>query len=267
MKIAVISDIHGNNVAFQAVLEDLIQQGPVDHLVFGGDFFAPGAATQTILQTIEQYPQAVCLMGNTDRYLLEKSYALVYNGDGWQRDLRHAFQWTRSKLGRAELSFLATLRASHLIEAGSHRLLAVHGSPRSDEEGLNAATSTEELARMGLDSQVSLLTCGHTHIPMDRMIGGVRVINSGSVGIPFDGDPRACYALISNLEASEPAEVRVELRRISYDIEAAVNQFYAFGHPAAEMGAYNLRYARPQGSTSFYTEESVHKPTPLSPAP
>jgi diadenosine tetraphosphatase ApaH/serine/threonine PP2A family protein phosphatase len=113
---------------------------------------------------------------------------------------------------------------------------------------------------MSIDPHVTLLTCGHTHTPMDRIIGGVRVVNTGSVGIPFDGDPRACYGLISNLNAEDPAAVQVQLRRIAYDIEAAVEHLYAHNHPAAELGAYNLRNGKPRGSSTFYMEKMHHAP-------
>jgi diadenosine tetraphosphatase ApaH/serine/threonine PP2A family protein phosphatase len=91
-------------------------------------------------------------------------------------------------------------------------------------------------------------------MPMDRMLGGVRVINAGSVGLPFDGDPRACYALLA-FPYSDAQPTRVELRRVAYDVEAAVDQFYTRHHPAADISAYNLRAARSIGSSLIYTPE------------
>jgi diadenosine tetraphosphatase ApaH/serine/threonine PP2A family protein phosphatase len=90
---------------------------------------------------------------------------------------------------------------------------------------------------------------------MDRFIGNLRVVNAGSVGLPFDGDPRACYAIISNLTANGNDSIRVELKRVAYDIEQAVEQFYAANHPAADISAYNLRTGRSIGSNLIYTPE------------
>jgi diadenosine tetraphosphatase ApaH/serine/threonine PP2A family protein phosphatase len=134
---------------------------------------------------------------------------------------------------------------------------AVHGFPRSDEEGLTPQTRAEDLREMALNPQVNVLVCGHTHIPMNRIINTTRVINAGSVGIPFDGDPRACYVVI-NLSASGSRSTGVEFRRVTYDIEKTVAQLYAGNIPAADTGAYNLRTGHSIGSKPIYTPEMSH---------
>lgn len=101
--------------------------------------------------------------------------------------------------------------------------------------------------------EIHVIACGHTHVPMDRRINGVRVVNAGSVGLPFDGDPRACYAIIGNLAGAGDCSPLVELRRVAYDVEKAVSQLYAVGYPAADISAYNLRTARSLGSELIYT--------------
>jgi diadenosine tetraphosphatase ApaH/serine/threonine PP2A family protein phosphatase len=112
---------------------------------------------------------------------------------------------------------------------------------------------------MAVDPQVAVLVCGHTHVPMDRSLTNVRVVNAGSVWIPFDGDPRACYALISNVAANGCGPTQVDLRRVPYDVEKAVEQLYDRHHPAADIGAYNLRTARSIGSNLIYTPEMRHR--------
>ena len=252
MKIAVLSDIHGNLVALEAVLKDLARQGTVAQIIAAGDFFAPGPETKRILEALQDLPGIRFLRGNADRYLLDGSYTAVYSDEGWQRRLREAFRWTDERLGPRERRFLAALPFSYLLELSRWPLLAVHGSPRSDEEGLTPDTPAERLEQMSIPSHVGLISCGHTHVPMDRLINGVRVVNCGSVGLPFDGDNRACYALFSNLDAKTPEFVSVELRRVEYNIEQAIKTLYAVKHPAADMGAYNLRHGRPQGTLNIY---------------
>lgn len=255
MKIAIISDIHGNNVALEAVLKDLAQQGNIDQIVVPGDMYAFGPAPNEVYATLQQLPKARFLLGNTDRYLLAGTYPVTASDNGWQEKLLLSFRWTVEHLSAEGLRFLETLPASKVIQDGKRQLLAVHGSPRSDEEGLTMKTRAEDLQAMSIGPRVAVLVGGHTHIPLDRVIGKVRVVNAGSVGLPFDGDPRACYALISNLAANGSGPTQVELRRVAYDVEKAVEQFYVSDYPAADISAYNLRTGRSVGSSLIYTTE------------
>jgi predicted phosphodiesterase len=218
--------------------------------------FSFGPAPDQVLVKLEQLPRAQFLLGNTDRYLLERTYPSLSNGDDWQDRLLLSFQWTAERLGDAGFDFLKSLVPFSVIQDRHRQLLAVHGSPRSDEEGLTVQTETSDFA---VDPQVSVIVGGHTHVPMDRSVGDVRFVNAGSVGIPFDGDPRACYAIISNVAANGCGPTQVELRRVRYDVEAAVGQLYANNHPAADIGAYNLRTGRSIGSNLIYTAEMRHR--------
>jgi putative phosphoesterase len=264
MKIAVISDIHSNIAALEAVLIDLEQQGNADHIVVTGDMFAFGAAPNEVLAVLRQLPHAHLLRGNAERYLLEGTYPSSPNGDGWKNDLLLTFRWTAEQLGHDGLSFLGTLPSYQVIQVGARQLLAVHGSTRSDEEGLSVRTEVNEFERMLIDPQVAIVACGHTHVPMDRTLGCVRVVNAGSVGIPFDGDPRACYAIIRNPEGNGSGPTRVELRRVAYDVDKAIEQFYARNCPAADISAYNLRTGRSVGSSLIYTPEMRHNSQPAA---
>jgi putative phosphoesterase len=264
MKVAIISDVHGNIVALEAVLRDLEQQGNIDHIVMPGDMFAFGAAPDEVFTALRHLPNARFVLGNTDRYLLEGTYPSTSSGDGWQDKLLLSFHWTAEHLEREGLDFLKTLPPCQVIQDGNRQLLVVHGSPRSDEEGLTVKTRASELDSMPIGCQVAVLACGHTHVPMDRTLGSVRVVNAGSVGLPFDGDPRACYAIVSNPAANGGLPAQVELRRVEYDIEKAVEQFYTLDHPAADISAYNLRTGHSIGSSLIYTPEMRHRDqTPL----
>lgn len=255
MRIAFLSDIHGNIVALEAVLKDLAQQGQIDQIIVPGDLYAFGPAPNEVFTAIRQLPEILFLLGNTDRYLLEGSYPSTPGGEGWQDKLLASFRWTAEHLSHAGLQFLETLPPSQLIQHGNRKMLVVHGSPRSDEEGLTPTTTPDELQAMSIDPQVDYIICGHTHIPMDRMVGSIRVVNVGSVGLPFDGDPRACYAIISNLAADKSNAGHIEIRRVIYDVEKAVAQFYAADHPAADISAYNLRTGHSIGNSLIYTPE------------
>jgi putative phosphoesterase len=252
--LAIIADIHGNLTALEAVLKDLHQQKEVSSILVLGDLFAYGPAPREVLATLQQLPQAIFIIGNTDRYLLEESYPIKAGGQSWQAQLLQSFHWTREQIQAGGLHFLAGLPVTYTLKTEHGHLLAVHGSPQSDEDGLTATLTATELQAMALSPQVTMLAGGHTHIPIDRVIDGVRVVNVGSVGLPFDGDPRACYALVSQLNSSRHA-LQVEMRRVAYDIEQVVDQLYAVGFPAADITAYNLRTAHSRGSELIYTPE------------
>ena len=264
MKIAVLSDIHGNVLALEAVLADLERQGGADHIIVAGDIVAYGPTPNEVFAILQGLSNAQFLLGNCDRYLLEKTYPAT-GGEEWKDKLLLSFRWTAEHMEGRALCFLGSLPLSLTVRQGTWRLLAVHGSPRSDEEGLTAATSDDDFDSMGMNpAAVDLLVCGHTHVPLDRTIKGVRVVNVGSVGLPFDGNPRACYALISVTRGEKPA-LEVVLRRVAYDVEKVVEQFYAANHPAADISAYNLRTARSVGTSLIYTPEMRHgKSIPLA---
>lgn len=251
MNIAIISDIHGNVVALEAVLQDLERQGGADQIVIPGDLVAYGPAPYETLMILRQLKNTRMLLGNTDRYLIQKTYPTTMTDDGWQSRLLYSFQWTAERLEAEGLDFLNMLPCFQVLEIGSRQLLAVHGSPRSDEEGLTLKTTSADLEAIA--PGVAILVGGHTHIPVDRFIGDLRVLNAGSVGLPFDGDPRACYVLISNLDTENNETLQVEFRRVAYDIEKAIRQFYTTDYPAADISAYNLRTARSMGSSPIYT--------------
>jgi putative phosphoesterase len=254
MRIAIISDIHSNIVALEAALKDLQRQGDADHILVAGDMFAFGPAPNQVLAVLRELPRARFLLGNAERYLLNGAYPAGRNGNGWRDDLLLTFRWTVEELGQPGLDFLRAAPASQSLPLGERRLLAVHGSPRSDEENLTESAPPEFFAQMCLDPAVAIIACGHTHVPMDRRVGSLRVVNAGSVGIPFDGDPRASYALIS-VEAGAVRAARVEIRRVVYDIEQTVEQLYARGCPAADISAYNLRTGHSMGSSLIYPPE------------
>jgi putative phosphoesterase len=259
MRIAILSDIHGNIVALEAVLKHLEEQGKVDTIIVTGDMFAFGPAPHEVLAVLQELPNTRFLMGNTDRYLVEKTYPATAKSDSWQDQLLFSFRWTAEHLGDAGLRFIKTLPPCQVIQEGSRQLLAVHGSPCSDEQGLTLKTKAEDLREMALDPQVAMIVCGHTHIPMDRMINKIRVVNAGSIGLPFDGNPRACYAIISNLVGSSGKPAQVELPRVAYDVEKTVGQLYAAQIPAADIGAYNLRTGCSMDSGLIYSPEMCHQ--------
>jgi predicted phosphodiesterase len=244
-KLAVLSDIHGNSIALRAVLNDLARQGGVDHLILLGDLVVFGPDPWGVLALLQEYRPIFHIRGNTDRYLVEGKYPGCLNGQDWRSQVLASFPWTAEVLGKTGLQFLAQLSSQQLLRfSQQHVILAVHGSPRNDEENIRPNTSDTELAAMlniplvpslkEADGQYNLLLCAHTHVLIDRIVSKWPIINTGSVGLPFDGNPPACYVLI-NLQPEDAYQI--EFRRVAYDLEIVIDQLKATNHPTADSSA------------------------------
>jgi predicted phosphodiesterase len=252
--LAVLADIHGNSIALQAVFADLEAQGGADHILVLGDLAVFGPDPAGVLGLLQEREPIFHVSGNTDRYLVEGRYPTGSGKQSWEAQVLASFPWTAQRLGQRGLQFLAGLPRRQLLPFSSAQaVMAVHGSPRSDEENIRPNTPDVELEQMLLDGLAyNLLLCAHTHVPVDRIVAGRRVINVGSVGLPFDGNPRASYALI---HLQPGGGYGLEFRRVAYDVEAVVSQLIAVNHPAAEVQTCNLRTALPLSQSLIYTDE------------
>lgn len=222
MRLAAFSDIHGNLHALQAVLEDIKKHSP-DIIVCLGDLVGYGAFPNEVISTIRE-AGIPTLTGNYD------------DGVGFDRDQcgcaytkpediergNQSLRWTQQKVTSVNKAWLRDLPRELRLDFAGKRILCVHGSPRRINEYLFADRPKASLARMleGLEADVVL--CGHTHLPYQRTIGNIELINVGSTGRPKDGDPRAGYTLI---EIDE--NVTASFIRVHYDVEAAVKAIEA----------------------------------------
>lgn len=259
-QIAVLSDIHGNSVALEAVLADLEEHGGVDSMIVLGDLVVFGPDPVGVLSLLQKQDPIIHIRGNTDRYLIERQYPGHPNGQDWQSQVLASFPWTAEQLGPAGLQFLAQLPSQQLLHLSQdHTILAVHGSSRSDEDNIRPGTPDKELASMlnlspttpKIKEDYHLLLCAHTHIPVDRMLYGRRIINTGSVGLPFDGNQNASYIVI---HLQPHGNLSIEFRRIAYNVEKTVKQLWDVDHPTANISTINLRTARPLSQDLIYTD-------------
>ncbi len=212
-RICVLSDVHGNVYALEAVLQDIRSLG-CDTLVVAGDLAAHGPAPAESVDLIRAVG-AIVVRGNTDRYLAEGSAPATGTRDPEQSV---SLEWSREQLGADRLHFLAELPPSAIL-AGC---LVVHGSPGNDELGIWPDTTDAEIEAHGV---AGTLLCGHTHRPFQRRVAGGEVVNVGSAGWTLDGDPRPSYALLERDRGGGPVRWRATLRRVDYDR----------AHPLAEL--------------------------------
>ena len=218
MKVAVLADIHGNLPALEAVLADVAHNDP-DLLMVCGDV-ASGPLPVETLDVLRALPRARFVRGNADRSLVA-----AFDEERLPTLPGPAADWCASRLSRQQRDFLASFSEPvSLPVAGLGRVLFCHGSPRSDEEMMTAKTPDSRLREFLADVEADVVVCGHTHMPFDRHVDGVRVINPGSVGMPY-GEAGAFWALLGP---------DVEFRRTEYDRNSAAERIRLSKWPGAE---------------------------------
>jgi putative phosphoesterase len=233
MRIAVISDIHGNLPALEAVLADLRATSP-DLVVQGGDLVANGASPGEVVDVIRElgWPGVV---GNTDE--------MLWNPDGLADLARRVPQLSRlfetmqqvvvpettAALGAARLQWLQSLPERWSGQGVS----IVHASPASLWRAPSPEAPDDELTETYASLGATRVVFGHIHRPFVRRVGSTIVANAGSVSLSYDGDPRASYALVS--------EDAVEIRRVAYDVEREAALLAARAHPLREWITQMLR--------------------------
>jgi predicted phosphodiesterase len=249
MRIAVLSDVHGNLPALEAVTSHLEGQGGYDEIWVLGDLaiFCPYPAQ--VLDHLSALPQARFVQGNTDGYLVSgrrPPQMAVQDESQWktmpsfleERDA--GFRWTVSNLSYEGYLFLRGLPFQQRVQIpGYGAVLGLHGSPLGDEVGVWEHTTDADLRDMLSDTECRLLLCGHTHRPLDRSLDSTRVINVGSVGLPLDGDRRAAYAMLD----IEGGKCRSALHRVEYDVDEVLAKLSEVGHPAINWVESRLRLA------------------------
>ncbi len=228
MKIAAIYDIHGNLPALEAVLAEIDQAAP-DLIVVGGDVASGPLPRATLERLMSLGERARFVCGNADREIVAS-----FDGEPLVNDLpeevREITAWTARQLERQQRDFMARFEKQIILNVdGLGDVLFCHGSPRSDEEMLTATTPAPRLqaALTGIDAAV--VVCGHTHMQFDRQFGKTRIVNAGSVGMPY-GEPGAYWLWLGP---------EVALRRTNYDLEQAAQRIRASGYPQAQDFADN----------------------------
>jgi predicted phosphodiesterase len=215
--LAAISDIHGNAIALAAVLKDVKREKP-DAILVAGDIVLNGPDPAAAIDALQALDQATTLIvqGNTDIAVADFDYAAAFPWmpDGVPDAIVDAAEWAHDAIGAERVDWLRRLPAERRWRAPDGTLvLACHGSPGSQtagfDQGLDPAVTIERVAR----TDARVIVCGHTHLPEVRDLGWKLIVNDGSAGYIFDGDPSASWALI---ELGDD-EVQAEIRRTSFD--------------------------------------------------
>ncbi len=243
MRIALISDIHGNAVSLGAVLADADAVG-VDRIVCLGDVATLGPDPDIAVELVAERC-ATIITGNHEDFLLEPGSVHSYTD---VVPVLHAIDWCAAELSADHLAVLRTSVATVAMPLGTASLFAFHGTPRSNRENLLACTGAGEVDAMLGGRRATVLTGGHTHLPLLRRHGDTLLLNPGSVGMPFaefvNGGrptllPCAEYAVI---EDRPDGTVRVDLRRVEVSVTDLIRAASRRDYPFAE--ALLQEYAR-----------------------
>lgn len=254
MRIALLSDIHGNLVALEAVLADLARHGPFDQLIVAGDLVWSGPWPAEVVDRVRSRATAV-IQGNTDAYFLRRADETPPG----KNEERFAAQltWMCDRLGPERAAYLAALPfAQRISPAPGHDLLVVHANLSDLERPIVPKTPEADLDALLLEKgepDWGALAFGHVHVPFTRQWRGRPLVDVASVGLPMDGDPRAVYAILT----WDGRGWQAAHHRVFYDAPVVAHQMRVGGMPRGKHFAERLMAGnyRPMAYASLVTAD------------
>lgn len=238
MRMAFISDIHGNFKALEAVLED-IEKKQVDRIAVLGDIAYRGPEPKKALDRVRNL-EADRLKGNADEWMVRG----VRPGEVPEPALEmmnKEREWCVAQCEQEDLDFLQGLPSEqHVSLTDSLDAYACHATPESLFDVVLPEASDATLETTFMQKPASLYFYAHIHLPYIRYINGKCLVNLGSVGLPFDGLPQASYVIVE----AQDDRYRVTIERVPYDVEAVIEQYKAGAYPNTEVMARVLREAK-----------------------
>ena len=243
-RLAAISDIHGNATALEAVLKEIARERP-DAVLIAGDLVLNGPEPALVIDVLRSLPPATTLIvaGNTDIAAADFDYGAAYPWmqDGVPDAIVAAAEWAHDALGEERVDWLRRLPTERRWRADDDTLvLACHASPGSQTAGFDQELDPNVTLERVSRTDARVIVCGHTHIPEIRDLGWKLIVNDGSAGYVFDGDPTASWALID----LEDGEVRAEIRRTAFDALSVANAISARGLAGDVYRAATVRTGR-----------------------
>jgi putative phosphoesterase len=229
MKAAFISDIHGNAPALEAVLEDITKK-QIDKLFILGDLCFRGPSPKQTLDLIRSLDAKV-IKGNADEWVVRG----IRKGevpDEALEIMRKEQEWTAANLDETDIHYLKNLPETLNLELNGTNILAFHAAPNSLFDVIRPDTDDQSLEKnLMADNHSSLFIYGHIHLPYIRFLNGKTVMNLGSVGLPFDSQPKASYGIVE----TEDGDLTVSIQRVDYDVEKTVRLYAENDYPNKAM--------------------------------
>ncbi len=236
MRIAAIYDIHGNLPALESVLAAIEAIG-VDSIVVGGDVIPGPMPNECVSRLRALSTPTSFLSGNGEREVLEM---LAGEKSRHPKQIQEVLRWVGEELLPDHLSTIATWPTSVEIEHPElGRVLFCHATPKSDSDIFTPLTPEPALTALFEAATADVVICGHTHVQFERHIASTRVVNAGSVGMPFD-DPGAYWLLLG---------IAIEFHHTEYDLPGAADRIRATRYPMATQFAEENVVSPPKAKT------------------
>jgi putative phosphoesterase len=222
MRVAAIYDIHGNLPALEAVLQE-IRQEKVDHIVVGGDVL-PGPMPRETLELLRDLdPPAHFIYGNGEVAVLQQMAGKEQSA--MPQAFRPVIRWTAQQLHPDHQQWLSSWPKTLTLEIGAlGSVVFCHATPQNENDIFTRLTPDDRLLPLFENLHAAIVVCGHTHMQFDRMIGHTRIVNAGSVGMPF-GQPGADWLLLGP---------DIQFRHTAYDLANAAERIRSTAYPQAQ---------------------------------
>jgi putative phosphoesterase len=239
-RVAVLSDVHGNATALEAVRTALKKEKP-DAVIVAGDLVMNGPEPSQAIDTLRamEADGATIVQGNTDVAVADFDYAAAFPWftDGVPDAHRAAAEWAHDELGDERLAWLRRLPSERRLMLDDTMVLACHASPGSQTQGFDAQLDPSVVLELISRTDARVICCGHTHLPDIRDLGWKVIVNDGSAGYIFDGEPNASWALV----VIDGDDVSAEIRRTEFDTMTVSNAISARGLPGDVYRAATVR--------------------------
>jgi predicted phosphodiesterase len=240
-RLAVFSDVHGNLQAFDAVRAAIAAESP-DAILVAGDLVLNGPDPAAVVDGLRELEAAgaVIVQGNTDVAVADFDFAAAFPQytDGVPDALIAAAEWAHDELGPERIDWLRRLPSERRVRTDDDTLVLVcHASPGSQTAGFDQALDPTVTIERVARTDARVILCGHTHLPEVRDLGWKIIVNDGSAGYVFDGDPTASWALVD----MAGGEVEAEIRRTDFDALTVANAISSRGLPGDVYRAATVR--------------------------
>lgn len=239
MKIAVISDIHGNLEALNAVLENIKQENCEKIFCLGDIAMAGPQPSETIdkIRVIQKEFDITIIQGNTDEMIVKCDNQILHLLEQNVPVMARALESDVVVITDEQKQFLANLPAQKEVEIDGVKILLVHGTPRKNNENIYNNLKIEEVEEMIVGTNADVIFCGHTHVPCGYQTNTKQtVVNVGSVGRPFSEEPKSCYAVLEIKDGG----FSVKHNLVNYDVKTASEKLAQRGFEGADKLAKML---------------------------
>jgi len=216
IKIAVLSDIHGNGIALNYVVEDIKRQN-INKIIILGDVVMKGPMPMQVLEGLKKFDVLAWIKGNTEMWFEEINENWIPETNR-EKELYSYYMYAREKMKPEDIAFINNLPLEYKLTCNSVKILCVHGTPKSIIEAIDGTVPVEDIKEIIKDVDEDVILCGHSHCSFIGEVQGKKIFNTGSIGNSLDGDNRASYGILDFTDEN----VQLINRRISYSIKELV---------------------------------------------